>query len=372
MRLQKIKEFIVDKFCCKFSIPYYMLMLLRSRWLHSLYNSKNKINIIDYEQRIKEFLEKNNNSNIYICLKWAAGDIALYFLIVSNVISCMNNTQIHIICDKKYIDILNIYKTKYNFIKTIWLDKNLIISREENIKKAINIREDSWFLDLRWIIENNQKAFFVNHGRNNYLSYYELGRQFKNVKKTAISKLEYLYNNIDETKLRNILEYCNKWNLILCNFENNSYKLARKDSIEFSDYISKISEIGRKQNLRFVVNSVYNNEKLYKDDNILITRLNFQEIIWLAEHNKIKLFISERNGLNDVFKVFYPTINQIIYYPDYYYSCCDKNIYHLMYKEHLKLNNVMDFWHLPWENIVENIRWNYIKTVEKYVMRLNK
>ena len=103
---------------------------------------------------------------------------------------------------------------------------------------------------------------------------------------------------------------------------------------------------------------------------MIITKLNFQEIIWLAEHNKIKLFISERNGLNDVFKVFYPGINQIIYYPDYYNPCCDKKVYYMLYKENLKNLDVKDFWHLPWDNIIEDIRGNFFRTIEKYLKKL--
>ena len=97
-----------------------------------------------------------------------------------------------------------------------------------------------------------------------------------------------------------------------------------------------------------MINSVYDNEKMYDDKNVTVTRLNFQEIIRLAEHDKIRLFISERNGLNDLFKVFFPKINQIIYYPDYYcFPCVDKNVYYKMYKEKLKHADLKDFWHLP-------------------------
>ena len=94
------------------------------------------------------------------------------------------------------------------------------------------------------------------------------------------------------------------------------------------------------------MNSVYENNVSCENKNTIVTKLNFQEIIYLCEHNYINMFISERNGLNDVFKIFYPEIKQIIYYPDSY-IICSKRIYHMLFHGELKNMDIKDFWHIP-------------------------
>lgn len=177
---------------------------------------------------------------------------------------------------------------------------------------------------------------------------------------------KYVYNKVDEEKLEIIFSrYSNSEGLIVCNFENMSLRSCIDDKISFKNYIQKISYLAKRNNLKFVINSVYNDEDPYKDDTILVTRLNFQEIIYLAEHKKIKLFISERNWLNDVFKVFYEEINQIIIYPDYYWVNVSKKLFKIKLKEQYDIKNIYS---LKWGNVEEIIRAEYFWNIERLVM----
>lgn len=369
---RKIKDYLINNFCVKYNIPYYLLMCLLAVQLKKMYSCKD-LNITDYDAIFNIFLNKCNreeNANIYIILQWGSGDVALYYLIIDNIISSIKSTRVAIVADRKFLDILNLYKKKYSFLNTIWLEKGYLSSSEKIIKGKLNIQQCDEILDLRAIPHNNRMKFICKVSQKNSNYEYFKALKFESLTYNNSKYLDYEYSDISYEKLKYILSYVNVDSIILCNFENLSYRLAWKDSINFSNYIAKIVEIAKKNHLKFVVNSVYNNEKLYDDENILITRLNFQEIIWLSEHKKIKLFISERNWLNDVFKVFYPEINQIIYYPDYYNRCVDKNVYKKIYWEDLHGADVKDFWHLPGINIFEDIRWNYFSTVEKYITKL--
>ena len=374
--IQKIKEFIIKNLCYKYTIPYYMIMLLLSRRLHNFLHSKIDINNMDYVKKIKEFLRKNANSDIYICLKWAAWDIALYYLYLSEVFEILlkNDNKIVILCNKKFIDIFSLYKRFFPKLKCLGVDDYVFLETETEteIRKILKLDDSYVFLDLRDSYDYCISSF------KNWTGIYEYNKSLGSfIKNGNLSKENtkhinsYVYTNIDKEKLDNLENnFSNEWKMIVCNFENKSYKLAWKDSIKFSDYLEEMLKIVKRNNIKIVINSVYNNENLYNDSNISVTRLNFQEIIWLAEHGKIKLFISERNWLNDVFRVFYPNINQIIYYPNYYNPCVDKKIYYKIYKERLKHFDVKDFWHLPWNNIIEDIRWNFFNTIEKYLDQL--
>lgn len=377
--LIKLKEYFVNIFCIKYrlKIPYFLLMWLWAYGLHKSIKSKNNVQNIDFINYVRFFLDSNKNKEIYVLLKWSAWDYSLSYLYLYRIFLILkeNNNKITIIARKRYIDILSLFNKRFNDINFLCVDdiagnhSICEIGTENQIKRFLKIDDNCWFLDLRNGYETSMSLF-----NSNWSSNYENHKNFfnfidNNVEQKNYNHFGYKYSKIDEKKLSYLnKEFSNNWSFVICNFENKSYRIAINDSIKFEDYVNKISQIAEKENLKFIINSVYNNEKLnIINDNIMITSLNFQEIIWLSEHKKIKLFISERNGLNDVFKVFYPEINQIIYYPDYYNPCVDKKIYYKLYWNTIKNRDIKDFRHLPWVNIKEEIRGNFNKTIETLI-----
>lgn len=371
-----IKKFIINiiKYLCKFSLPYFLLHIVL--WL-----KLNKRN--DVEDNFKKFVDDIseikkydiNNKKIYIILEWAAWDAAYYFLPLKYLLYYLydKTNNIFIVWNTKYIDIYKLFLCFFPELKILWIKDLCAFDMSiAEIKKTLDIDDSDIIINYR---EQSLSQWMFKI----YWSYFQCCSALKQIfidvfdlNWIIINPIKsYNYDNLDYEKIDKILSYYNNpdW-LIICNFENRSYKLARKDSIKFKDYLNNIKEISKKSDIKFVINSVYDNENLYKDDNVIVARLNFQEIIWLSEHNKIKLFISERNWLNDVFKVFFPDVNQIIYYPNYYYPCVDKKIYQKFFKKQLNKADVKDCWHLPWENIIEDIRWNFYSTIEKYLEQL--
>ena len=373
MILQKIKEYIVNKYCCKYRIPYSMLMAYWAKWLHEFYYSEKKASPDNFRKMIWSFLNQKHNG-VYIVLHWSAWDLSLYYLYCAKILSILHKKwckRIVILAEKRFKDVLNLYKRQFYFVKDLCIDDHVFLERwtESEFRSNLKLHRSWDFLDLRSAINsfNWLNMSFYEYSKNLWGSV-----ELQAYKKGDLKKYSYNYSNINREKIDKILSYYNNLNwLIICNFENKTYKIARKDWIKFSSYVSEITKIGEKKNLKFVINSVYDNEKMYDDKNVTVTRLNFQEIIRLAEHDKIRLFISERNGLNDLFKVFFPKINQIIYYPDYYcFPCVDKNVYYKMYKEKLKHADLKDFWHLPWDNIIEDIRCKFFETIGIYINKL--
>lgn len=374
---KKIKEYIVNTFCTKYSIPYFLLMVLWSRWLH-IKKKNNKYHGDKFMNKLKENINSlRENNRYFICLKGAAWDYSYYYIFLKKILELCyikNIRDIIILWNKKYEDILQLFKKDFPFLDFCLTEDYLFLETESEaeIRKKYKLWSKWYFLDFRDMYDENISLFNIDSNYSHYEYCLGLSRKISDISKIwnkfVLNNGTYDYDKLDTKKLDSIINnYANRENLIICNFENKSYKLARKDSIKFKDYLDKIKWIALNNSIKFVVNSVYDDENLYNDENILITRLNFQEIIWLAENKKVKLFISERNWLNDVFKVFYPEINQIIYYPNYYNPICDKKVYYSLYKEILENLDVKDFWHLPWNNIIEDIRWNYFDTIEKYI-----
>lgn len=371
---------IIYNTCIKYEIPYHLSMIRWAKRLHnSLWNAKDIHDYWDnFWKKMKKYVNLlRNNEKYYICLRGSAGDYSYYYIflkILFLICQTKNITNVVILWNKKYEDILKLFLKNFSFLDFCLVDDFSFLETESEIR--IRNKYGLWcewiFFDLRDMYNDCVKLFTNNSNYSHYEYCLNLSRKISDISKIwnkfVLNNGTYDYDKLDTKKLDSIINnYANRENLIICNFENKSYKLARKDSIKFKDYLDKIKWIALNNSIKFVVNSVYDDENLYNDENILITRLNFQEIIWLAENKKVKLFISERNWLNDVFKVFYPEINQIIYYPNYYNPICDKKVYYSLYKEILENLDVKDFWHLPWNNIIEDIRWNYFDTIEKYI-----
>lgn len=331
---------------------------------------------IEEEKFFSKFSKVKNWETVYIyALYWAAWDYACAFIYIKDIVTYLKKKKCRIILiwNKKLKDILklcNIYwniKIEYTKFYIYWINEScarILLKWDVNIKNEtlICINSPSNF-DL--FLKDPEKYWWIKVN-------YELGKSFQRKfhvenTNTICNKSSYVYDNVDKSKINNILKnYSNEDWLIICNFENKSFRVYKHDGIEFSKYIENLKFLWSRYNLKFVVNSVYNHEKLYKDNNVLITRLNFQEIIYLAENNKIHLFISERNWLNDIFYVFYPKIDQIIYYPDCYYVwvCIDKNLFEDIYMQNLRIDT-LNAHYLFWrDNVIQKYRKDYFNTIE--------
>ena len=122
-------------------------------------------------------------------------------------------------------------------------------------------------------------------------------------------------------------------------------------------------------NQKTFINSVYDWYTFKWAQNLMVAKLNFQEIIFLAEHDHIWKFISYRNWINDIFFNFYPSIEQIIYYPDEYIWNVSKTYYSKYIKDNTDLK--CDWIHrrsLPErQNIHQFIKNDFLKTIEGFI-----
>lgn len=326
---------------------------------------------------IETLLKQSNTKEIYLLFPFPSiWEYALSFILLRKFL-CNYKWNIYIICSENTIDIAKIFwmyfDVKQYLTVPVWVNYSGLKTIEKYIKcfYQINLWHciNMWyFLSQIWFFHDISYKTWKDFS---YLYWFEHFEELYSQKNKIIKKItkseNYPYSSVDKNKINNLLHYSNNSKLIICNFESKSLRSCIDDKIAFSDYIGKISEIARKQNVKFVINSVYNNEKTYNDDHILITRLNFQEIIRLAEYNKIQLFISERNWLNDIFKVFYPEIHQIIIYPDYYWWNVSKNLFWKKLDESYHLINIYSF---KSDNVFELIRDKFTSTIEHKIQIL--
>lgn len=352
-------------FLNKLALRLFYAPRLNKKILSLKKNDKNLI-LKSYYECIEKFVENieiygsDNNIYIYCAVAWA-WDSSYRFLYLKYLLKYLDDLKnnIYLICDKKFFDVVKLYWKYFNihFIpiknpviipKTISdLPSYLIDIIKTNNWKFIN-SISIWIDDLDVFIACNSEY------KSCYNSINFIGEKIKvryNVLWEISIKYKYdNYSKVDFWKINNLLNnYSNDWwKIILCNFESKSLSCWNFDNIDFSWYIKKLNNMSKNKWLKFVINSVYNWELLYNDDSILVTRLNFQEIIWLAEHNKIDIFLSERNWLNDVFYVFYPKVKQIVYYPSNYIYFSDCTYFDKKYgvPEWFNVKN-SDFWKLP-------------------------
>lgn len=373
---------LIDKRLLNKIYNYYNAKTFKRNYLKvNSYSEQYLLNI--YKEKEKEFFNKFCDIKIWetvylYALYWAAWDYACAYIFIKNAIQYLQskNCKIILIWNEKLKDIIWLYKfsnikSKYTKFYMYWVNEDcakLLIKNDIIIKnnKLICINFPTYW-DL--FLKDPEKYWWIKY-------YYNLSETFRNrfwIKDEIQSWLKYIYDNLNNAKLDNILKnYNNKWWLIICNFENKSFRAYKNDEIQFNYYINSLNGISNELHVKFVVNSVYNNEKLYNNDNILITRLNRQEIIWLAENNKIGLFISERNWLNDVFYVFYPKMNQIIYYPDCYYTgvCINKYLYNDIYMSNLRTDTLNAHYLFGRKNIIQNYRKDYFRTITTNIEKL--
>ena len=370
--IRKILDFCFDKICCNYYVPYYLCQIYFSHQLHKqYYSTKNKKN--EYIDSIVSNLE-TKKSSFYVIVNWRAWEASFYYIFLHDFFNILhkNGNKITIIWNKDYIDILNLYKLKTDFLKFLYVEERNLLEfwSESEFRTNFKLWNEWIFIDMRELNKERDIAFFVEH-ISNFKYFYNLRNLLKeNGNHSYDSNWSYKYDKVSKEKINKIMSYSNNGKIILCNLENKSYKLARNDMISFKTYINKLTQISKKTNLKFVINSVYNNERSKWYENIIVEKLNYQEVIWLAENGNIELFISERNWLNDVFKVFYGGIPQIIYYPDYYCPCVDKKIYEKMYKENLLWHDVIDFWDIEWNNIQQDLRKNFTNSIETNISSL--
>lgn len=326
-----------------------------------------------FYKNIKGF--QNPSEKKFILLKWASWDLSLYYLLLKPILFYLKNKNISvsIICDRKYKDIAKLVVKNFSCLSFVYLKDTIYLENEkvENIKNFLNLWQDIDVIDLRKLCYSCVHEFIKTKWNGHYDSVLKMNKKIKNDFSINIfdeEENEYHFDNINYDKISYLLSNFSNWKnkLIIWNMENQSLKGTEKDTIPFNQYLYEFKRISKEKNIKIIINSVYNNEDYYEDENLIVTKLNFQEIIYLCEHNYINTFISERNWLNDMFKIFYPEINQIIYYPDSYIICA-KELYHILFHKELKGMDIKDFWHIPWNNIIEDIRWNYFDTIEKYM-----
>lgn len=368
--IRKIIDFIFDKICCNFFIPYFFIQIYFSYQLHKQIHAKNNVKN-DYIKTIISCLDEKDSS-VYIIVNWRAWEASFYYIFLYKYLKVLykNNNKITIIWNENYIDILDLYKIKSGFVNFLYTKRNLLeFWSEMDFRINFNLWSEWTFIDMREVQKMRDIAF-LKEKKSNSKYFHELKNMIDDCDVDDTNKL-FKYSKVDIKRMENLIfSYSNKWKLIIFNLENKSYKLARKDTIPFQLYIEWLRKIAKNINKKFIINSVYNKEKCKFYEDVSVLSLNYQEIIYLANHWVIDLFVSERNWLNDVFNVFYPEIPQIIYYPDYYNPCVDKGIYNKIFKETLPYNNVIDFWRISEKNIIEDLRINFFNTVEKNILKL--
>lgn len=347
--------------------------------LNEINNSWEKELIMKFNENeelvINEFVQFNNTEKIYIIFPFASiWEYALSFLILRTFLDNYK-WKVLIICPQNTLDIAKIFWIYFNIFKYIMFPTWLTYCNIETLKWYIDLNDintiNMWdiLFNKIWIAKKiplkNNKRYWFFYGPEDFEKKYITA--IHSWKFEFIKTSKYEYTGLDLDKLKGLSWYENWWKLIICNFESKSFNSCIDDGIKFSDYMNIILSLSDKSNIKFVVNSVYNNEKLFKNDNILITRLNFQEIIWLAEHDKIDLFISERNWLNDFFYAFYPKINQIILYPDYYIVNVSKKLFN---KQLGCWYNLINDSYLDWK--LNFLRKDCFYSMEKFIVDVLK
>lgn len=336
------------------------------RWPR-LYKSLMNIKWLDKEKLINEYTNNinkciyrfcniKNESNVFLYYNpWWAWDYAYAFIYLRQILYYLweKKCNVYLIWHSKFKDIVRLYEKYFKIIYIFIDDPYCKILSVEDFPKNLNFLKE-FIIDNNWLFYNlwdywpDSFNIFVKTNWEkgwlfNRMSTYEhwLNKILNNGITVPWNEIwVYKFSNVDFNKINYIIDhYSNDWELVLCNFESKTLSLGNFDKIYFSDYIKELQRISNKDKMKFVVNSVYNEEKKHSYKSVLITKLNFQEVIRLAENNKIKLFISERNWLNDVFSVFYPKISQIIYYPNMYSWYVDKEYF---IKKYWKLDNLCD------------------------------
>ena len=358
-----IKKLVIDP---KWKKSLKLILDTDENLLIENYKTK-KQNILNNVKAIKRW------SNVFIpLLDWWAWDIAYRFIYLKEILYYLKSKWcvIYIISQEKFSDII---KLIYQYFDIIFIstenDKNRIddVLKQDNVKTLIS--------EKKWILINHY-AYFANNWWMNlfkktwndkwnvfwYTKDFEnfLNKNLNEWKKIVLNKKKYKYDNQKIKKVKDFKE------IILCNYESKTFNMPCFDRVSFKKYLRKTHTLWKQFKTKFIINSVYNWEKNSEDKRVSVKWLSFQEVIYLADNNLIKIFISERNWLNDVLYVFFPNIKQIIYYPKGCWFLTKFNYEEFWLTENYDIS-LLNLWKLPKWNNIQDYRCNYNKTIEEYI-----
>lgn len=327
-------------FCRKLLMKYPFLykVFLRKKNIKDFDKKLLNIGEMEYEVIEKEFYDRlknfvtifeniKRNSNVFLLMDmpWA-GEPAYFFKYLKNIFWYLlsKNCKIYIVVNNPYKYVARLYKKYFN-IEYLFYDKKITNDIYYFIKSKNWIIIDSvWYPDTYNLFFKDPEKWLVYSSLDKVEQF--ISKKLYKIDSLKEKDYEFIEGDIDNKKLFKIKEFA-RWNkLILCNFESKCGNMVNEYRIEMEDIIKKLSSI-KNSEIKILINSVYDWYKFEWLDNLMVDKLNFQEIIYLAEKNYIEKFISFRNWINDIFFNFYPSIEQIVYYPDEYMWNVGKNDY---------------------------------------------
>lgn len=325
----------------------------------------------DFYDNLEIFTNKfkniKNNSNVFFMMDmpWA-WEPSYFFKYLKNIFWYLvyKNCNLYIITNNSYKYVTRLY-TKYFNIEYLFYDKKIPEDIYDFIKTKKWVIVDSvWYPDTYNLFLKAPEKWSV---------YYSLDRVEEFMLKWLWNKFkwetskdyEFIEKDLDSQKLSNITKFVGWDKLILCNFESKCWNMVNEYKIKTEDIINKLSNI-KGDNIKIFINSVYDWCTFKWTNNLMVGKLNFQEIIWLAEKNIIREFVSYRNGINDLFFIFYPDIQQVIYYPDEYMWNVSKSDYWKYMKNNVDLKcDWIHRWWLPQrKNIKQYLKKDLLNTIE--------
>lgn len=274
-----------------------------------------------FYEDLKKFTDKFKtikNKNVFLCMDmpWS-WEPAYLFRYLKHIFWYLlsKNCRIYIITNNPYKYVIRLYK-KYFDIEYLYYDTKISEDIYDFVKmKEWIIIDNVWYPDTSDIFFKYPDDWWV-YGTLNRVEQF-ISQQLWEIKLNVLNDYEFMDCDLDMHKLDKIMEFSEWEKLVLCNFESKSGNMVNEYKIKMEDIMEKLLNI-KNSNIKILINSVYDWYAFKWTKNLMVDKLNFQEIIWLAEYNKLWKFISFRNWINDILFNFYPSIGQVVYYPDEY------------------------------------------------------
>lgn len=374
LRLHNVR-LLARKILLKYPFIYNFFLLKIN--IKKLQKKINYVNEISYESLKKKYYNDLNNyiskiknikesNNIFFILDmpwaWDAAFIFIYFKYIFGYLIYEKKCKIYIITNNAYKDITKLYNRFFD-IEYLFFD-NFIT---KNIYNYIKQKDWIIFTDKSYWFPDSLNLFFKKPHKWSVYDHLLIVKKIliKELTNFHCDKNQFLIKydtNLDMQKIEKIKNFSMWKKIILCNFESKSWNMVNGDKINFLDIKKYLLKYWKQL---ILINSVYDSNEYGIWNNIMVDKLSFSEIIYLMDNNYVNKLISFRNWLNDLLYVFYPDIQQVIYYPNEYIW----NVWKLDYKKYTWIKNDlkidrMNRWKLPDNKLYKQyIKNNFFNTI---------